>query len=94
VSTYHYILCFNAHYPAKSAMSSSDDQQSSISSLLREADVLKDLLSSYPDSNSDEYQTKLNLAIKKCQQCKDLVTRASLLSLNESLDDLATSDMR
>ncbi|KAI5848258.1 TAP42-like protein [Tricharina praecox] len=75
-------------------MASSDDQQSSISSLLREADILKDQLSSYPDTNGDEYQTKLGLAIKKYQQCKDLVARASLLSLNESLEDLATSDMR
>lgn len=75
-------------------MSSTDDQQRSISSLLREADILKDQLNGYPNSAGDEYQTKLDLAIKKYQQCKDLVARASLLSLNESLEDLATSNMR
>lgn len=81
-------------YPAKRTMSSTDDQQSSISSLLRDADILKDQFSGYPNSTGDEYQKKLDLAIKKYQQCKDLVARASLLSLNEPLEDLATSNMR
>jgi len=88
-------LCFNVSlYPAKRTMSSTDDQQSSISSLLRDADTLKDQLGGYPNSTGDEYQKKLDLAIKKYQQCKDLVARASLLSLNEPLEDLATSNMR
>lgn len=75
-------------------MSLETDQQKSISSLFSEADALKDDLANFPDSNGNEYQTRLLLAIHKYEQIKDVVSRASLFSLNESLEDLATADMR
>jgi len=73
---------------------SEDTEHSSLRALLDSADAWKDELSSFPDSNSDEYQTKLHSAIAMYARCKDIVARASVFSLNESLDDLATSDMR
>lgn len=75
-------------------MSEETEQYSSINSLLAEADALNAELGNSLDSSSDEYQTKLQTAIAKYEQCSDLVARASVLSLNESLDDLATPDMR
>lgn len=75
-------------------MSGETEQHSSINSLLEEADALNDELGNPLDCNSDEYQTKLRTAIAKYEQCNDLVARASMFSLNESLDDLATPDMK
>jgi immunoglobulin-binding protein 1 len=75
-------------------MSNHHEAESSIRTLLTEADALKEELGSYPDSNSDEYQSKLSAALKKYEDAKDVVARASMFSLNESLEDMATADMR
>ena len=75
-------------------MSTAEEQQNSISALLRDADVLKEKLNNFPGSNSEEYQATLVAALEKYQKSKDAVARASMFSLNESLEDLATADMR
>ncbi|KAF8248617.1 TAP42-like protein [Wilcoxina mikolae CBS 423.85] len=75
-------------------MSEELEQHSSIRSLLEDADALRDELSRFPDSNSDAYQTKLHSAISQYNKCQDIVERASTFGLNESLEDLTTSNMR
>ncbi|KAA8904652.1 TAP42-like protein [Sphaerosporella brunnea] len=88
-------LCFNLT-PSMSTNHENDQDTAAgtIKTLLVEADALKEELSNYPDSNSDEYQAKLCAAVSKYEQAKELVARASMFSLNESLEDLATADMR
>jgi hypothetical protein len=75
-------------------MDTASEQQSSVRSLFAEADSLRRRLSIYPDSNSVEYQDNLWTSIAKYEQCKNVIHQASLFSLNESLEDVATSDMR
>jgi immunoglobulin-binding protein 1 len=71
-----------------------NDKPNTIRSLFDEAEGLMKDLGVCADSDSDEYQSTLNAALAKYQQCKDEIPQASLFSLNESLEDLATSDMR
>lgn len=75
-------------------MSDDTSPDPTIRSLFESADKKRKDLDSFFDSNSDAYQDKLNAAISELEQCKDLIARASLFSMNESLEDVATGDLR
>lgn len=75
-------------------MSSEGPAEPTIRSLFDSADKKRKSLDSFFDSNSDEYQDKLNAAISELEQCKDLISRASLFSMNEGLEEVATGDLR
>lgn len=71
-----------------------DNNNESIRSLFDAADAAKEELRGPYDSNSGHYQQSLQTAITKYQKCKDLINQASIFSLNESLEELSTSDLR
>ena len=45
-------------------------------------------------ANSEQYRSNLQQVISKYTQCQELASKASLFSSNESLDDIATSDLK
>lgn len=75
-------------------MSNETTPETSIRALFDKAESLKIALESQPNPNSPAYQQTLLFALSKYEECKKLINQASLFSTNESLEDLATSDMR
>ena len=75
-------------------MSNESSPETSIRALFDKAEALRLSLESQPNPNSPAYQQALLAALQKYEECKKLINQASLFSLNESLEDLATSDMR
>ncbi|KAI5804979.1 TAP42-like protein [Geopyxis carbonaria] len=71
-----------------------DNNNESIRSLFDAAEATKRTLESLYDSNSDQYQQSLQIAITKYQKCKDLIDQASIFSVNESLEEISTSNLR
>jgi immunoglobulin-binding protein 1 len=61
--------------------------------LLKSSSSLISSLSAHPSSNTPEYQSSVRDAISQLTTALDLVARASVFSLNESLDDVSTGDL-
>lgn len=71
-----------------------DDENDTIRSLFDSGDALRQKLDQFPNSNTAEYQRTLSQALSKYLKCKNFINQASLFSLNESLDDVTSGDIR
>lgn len=75
-------------------MSNESSPETSIRAIFDKAESLRISLETQPNPNSPVYQQTLLSSLQKYEECKKLINQASLFSMNESLEDLATSDMR
>ena len=75
----------------------------SLSSLYSKADILRHQVNKgiivgdpkvYPNACHDLIQTKSLECIALFQKCKELVERSALFSPNESVDDVASSELK
>lgn len=75
-------------------MANEASPEKTIRSLFDSAEQTRSGLDSFFSTSEDAYQVKLNSAITDLEECKDLITRSSLFSTNEGLEDVATADLR
>lgn len=71
-----------------------DENQSSLNSLWRTAQTQRKTLEEIYDRNSESYAATLSQAIATHVTCKNLVDNLNLFSLNESLDDVASGELK
>ena len=70
------------------------DEPLSLGNLFKEADVQKSVLASLSDTNSADYQNRLNSAINKYQKFLNAAERSGIFSPNESFDDISSGDLK
>ncbi|KAL1990806.1 hypothetical protein VTN49DRAFT_5809 [Thermomyces lanuginosus] len=70
------------------------EQEQSLRALFLEAKALKADVEENPDPTNESYQEKVAMAISKFEECQNLVSRASVFSTNEGLEDIATTDLQ
>lgn len=70
------------------------EQEQSLRALFLEAKALKADVEENPDPTNESYQEKVATAIAKFEECQNLVSRASVFSTNEGLEDIATTDLQ
>jgi len=75
-------------------MNDEDRNESSLNSLWRTAQAQRKALEETYDRNSESYATTLSQAIATHVTCKNLVDNLNLFSLNESLDDVASGELK
>ncbi|KAF2258511.1 type 2A phosphatase-associated protein 42 [Lojkania enalia] len=71
-----------------------EDQPKSIRALFLEAEHAREMLSTFPSSNSPTYQENLHHAIATYEACLKQSEQVSLFSPNETLDDVSSSDLQ
>ncbi|KAF2201241.1 type 2A phosphatase-associated protein 42 [Delitschia confertaspora ATCC 74209] len=71
-----------------------DNQPKSIRALFSDAEKKRQGIESSYDTNSAAFQENLSSAIATYEECLKLAERASLFSPNETLDDIASSDLQ
>jgi hypothetical protein len=71
-----------------------DNNEGSLRSKYETASSCEKDLDHFPDSNGEAHQERLRATIAMYRQCKDVIAQMSLFSANESLEDVATSEMR
>ena len=71
-----------------------EDRPKSIKGLFHTAERAQQNLSTYPSTNSSDYQDALSSAIATYEECLKAAEQASLFSPNETLDDISSSDLQ
>ena len=71
-----------------------EDRPKSIKYLFHTAERARQDLSTYPSTNSSDYQDALRKAIATYENCLKVAEQASLFSPNETLDDVSSSDLQ
>ncbi|KAJ6261277.1 Dihydroxyacetone kinase [Drechslerella dactyloides] len=75
-------------------MSEPDASSTSLKSLWDKAERQRKALASLADFRSDAYKIALSDAIATASTCKDLINNLSLFSTNETLEDVATNELK
>lgn len=70
------------------------EEPRSLRDLFTAAKSQKEALESGLSSDTDEYREKVNATIAKLEECQQLISRFSLFSPNETLDDISTADLQ
>lgn len=70
------------------------EQPESLHALFTRAKSLKKSLEESTETNSSEYREQLHTAIAKFAECQRLIAQLSLFSDNETVEDIATGDLR
>jgi len=71
-----------------------DNNEGSLRSKYETTGSLEKVLDHFTDSNDEAHQERLRAAIATHRECKNVIAQMSLLSANESLEDVATLEMR
>lgn len=67
---------------------------SNLRTLFASAEKGRQLLESYLESSSSDYQAKLKTAIASYETCQQIVDGLALFSRNETLDDISTENLQ
>jgi immunoglobulin-binding protein 1 len=70
-----------------------DDEPRSLKATFASAEAKRHDLDHVYDATSPKYRDDLKFALERYQQCLDLISKVSLFSPNESLEDIATTDL-
>lgn len=70
------------------------EEPRSLRDLFTSAKSQKEALESGLSSDTDEYREKVNATITKLEECQQLISKLSLFSPNETLDDISTADLQ
>ena len=68
--------------------------ETSLRSLFASAQAKRKDLESYPDTTTSLHQEKLLAAIETFEECREVASRLSLFSTNESEDDILSGDLQ
>lgn len=71
-----------------------NNSDQSLRSLFELAKQKQKAVESHPDPSALDYAETLQLAVRKYEECLDMIQRLSLFSSNETLDEIATTDIR
>lgn len=71
-----------------------DRSDQSLRALFSVARDKQQLLEAQLDPTAPEYAETLQLAIRNFEECLQMLTHSSIFSSNESLDEVATADLR
>lgn len=70
------------------------DSSRSLREVYASATTLRTKLDEYTDRNTDAYRSDLNGAIAALRECQDLISRLSLFSPNETLEDITSNEIQ
>lgn len=71
-----------------------DDQPQSLQTHFSSAKAQKKALEVEPNANSDAYRQRLADTISAFIECQKLISKFSIFSPNESVDDITTGDLQ
>ena len=71
-----------------------DEGPKSLQALFSSAKSQKKALESSPSINDPSHEDQLNSAVRAFEACQKLISKLSIFSPNESLDDIATVDLQ
>lgn len=79
---------------ATASLNAMAENSQNLQTLFATAKKEKQSLESSLETNTDEYRSQVNATIAKFEECQQLISRLSLFSPNESLEDIATGDLQ
>lgn len=71
-----------------------DEPPPNLQALFVAAKNQKKAVESATQTNNDSYRELVATAIKRFEECQRFITRLSLFSANESVDDISTGDLQ
>jgi hypothetical protein len=71
-----------------------DNNEGSLRSKCETTGSLEKVLDHFTDSNDEAHQERLRAGIAMYRECKNIIAQMSHFSVNESLEDIATLEMR